>query len=62
MTELDGLIERLRAAYAAADRTSPGPFEFVSSVTTGNGDCIVAVVIALDSTDARRAAAKVLTG
>lgn len=62
MTELDGLIEQLRNAYAVADRTSPGLFKFVSSVSSANGNCICVLTIAADSADARVAAAKALIG
>lgn len=62
MTELDSIIERLTAAYAIADRTSPGPFEFVANVTTANGGCILALALAVDSADARRAAARAMLG
>lgn len=60
MSEINRLIEQLRIAYAAADRTNPGRFQFVASVTTDNGDCVC--VLAVDSADARQRAAKALTG
>lgn len=62
MNELDSLIEKLRMAYACADRTAPGPFQFVAGVTTASGECICALVLALDSTAARQSAARVLIG
>lgn len=62
MSELDSLIEKLRAAYACADRTSPGPFQFVAGVTAATGGCVCALVLALDSAEARQAAARVLIG
>lgn len=62
MNELDSLIEQIRIAYTSADRAAPGPFVFVTSVTTANGGCICAVALAVDCADARQAAAKVLIG
>jgi len=61
MSELDGLIEDLRRAYAAADRNTPGPFRFVAEVKTTCNDCFLALVLAVDSPGARQAAAKMLT-
>lgn len=60
--ELDALIERLRIAYAAADRRGPGPFIFTGYVGALNGRCTCALVVSLDSLAARAAAAKALMG
>lgn len=60
MSELEGLIERLRLAYSHADRLTPGPFSFVSSVTSLNGDCTCVLVVARDTSNARKAAAEAL--
>jgi hypothetical protein len=62
MTEFEHLIEQLRDAFRAADRTEPGVFRFSMSVQTANGPCICAVAVAPDTETARAAAAKALTG
>jgi hypothetical protein len=59
---LEGLIERLHLMFARADCTSPGPFQFISSVQTENGNCTCVIVLARDAPAAREAAAKALTG
>jgi hypothetical protein len=62
VSEIDALVERLRHAYAIADRSSPGEFSFVSQVASVNGDCVCALVLSRDASDARQAAAKAIAG
>lgn len=62
MTEFEAIVERLRYSYDRANRTAPGPFQFVATVGSINGPLQCVLVIASDSTDARQAAAKRLTG
>jgi hypothetical protein len=62
MNELEALIERLRAAWTLADRSTPGVFKFVSQCAPINGDCVCVLVIGSDTATVRQAAAKALTG
>lgn len=62
MSELDALIERLRAAWASADHTRLGVFKFVSQCAPATGDCVCVLVIGRDNRAVREAAAKALTG
>lgn len=59
--ELSDLIARLRHAYGAADRNTPGPFKFISNVGPTSGACVCVLVIAEDNAEARAAAARSLT-
>jgi hypothetical protein len=58
MSEIEAAIGRLREAYVAANRKTPGPFVFVSRIGTVSGGCTCVVVLASDDSDARLAAAR----
>jgi hypothetical protein len=59
--DLDSMIEQLKLAWAAANR-SPGTFKFFLSVKAASGDCVCAIALGVDSGDVRAAVAKALTG
>jgi hypothetical protein len=61
MTDFHLMVDRLREAYLAADRTHAGPFQFVSQVMVASGSCVLVLVLAKDDVAARSSAAKILS-